>query len=154
MLDRKSSSSQLAEPGERLGLGEVGVEPGVALDQQPVGVGEPVHVGVVAAGDQLVERAEGHVPRHRLLVGLEQEERLDGERDPGQDAEGAEADPRDLEDVGVVLGRGVDDLAGAGHQLQPGQLGGQAGGHAAGAVGAGRRGAGQGLLGDVAHVVQ
>ena len=59
-----------------------------------------------------------------------------------------------LEDVGVLVGRRADDLAGAGDQLHPGELGGQPGRDPAGAVGAGRGGPGQRLLGDVAHVVQ
>ena len=76
-----------AHPRDRLGLGHVGGEPGVALGEQPVGVGEPVHVAVVALRDHVVEGPERLVPRHRLLHRLEQEERLDREGHRGQDPE-------------------------------------------------------------------
>ena len=59
-----------------------------------------------------------------------------------------------VEHVGVLVRVARSTVAVAGDQLQPGHLRGQRGGDAAGAVGAGGDGAGQGLLGDVAHVVQ
>ncbi len=141
-------------PGERAAHRQVGAAAGVALGQHPVGVREPVHVDVVGGRGHLVEAVERLVPRHRLLLRLQHEDRLDPERDRGEDAERAEPDPGEVEDVGVLLGRGAEQLAGPGHQLEAHHLRGQPGSKAAGAMGAGRDGAGQGLVGDVAHVVQ
>ena len=144
----------LAPAGERFGLAEGYVEPVVGLDLHPVGVGEPVEVGMVVPVDDLVVRRQRLVPGGRPFVGLQDEQRLDLEGQLGEDAEGAQADPGEVEDVRVLVAACLDYLAGSGDQLEAGELCGQAGGDATGAVGAGGHRPGQGLLGDVAHVVQ
>ena len=98
--------------------------------------------------------AERLVPRHRPLVRLEQEQRLDAERDRGEDPERAEADPGDVEDVGVLVAVARSTSPVPVTSSRPATCADSAGGDAAGAVGAGRDRAGERLLGDVAHVVQ
>ena len=138
-------------PRERLGLVEGAV---VALGQQPVGVREPVHLEVLVGPDQLVEVGQRPVPAHRRLDRLQGEQRLDAQRHRGQDPESAEPEPGDLEDVRVLLGVRTEQVAVTGDQLQAGHLGAEGGLVTAGAVGPGGDRAGEGLLLDVAEVVQ
>nr|WP_202978014.1 hypothetical protein [Nocardioides daphniae] len=113
-----------------------------------------MHVDVVVGAGQLVEGAQELFPADGTLLGLEAEERLDVEGDLGQDAQGAEPHPAQVEEVGVLRRVGPDDLTGAGDELEARELGRQAARRPAGAVGAGGDGSGQRLLRDVAHVVQ
>ena len=69
----------------------------------------------------------------------------------GDDAERAQADPGGGEELAMLLGRAVQQLAVAGHQLQAAHLGGQTADPATRAVGAGRDRAGDGLAVDVAE---
>ncbi len=111
VLDRKSSSSQRRNLPSGAGVVDGAV---VLLGQDPLGVREPVELEVVVVGGELVEPPERLAPDHRELVGLEGEQRLDPEGERGEDAQCAEADPGDREDVGVLGPRRPQHLAGAG----------------------------------------
>ncbi len=123
------------DPAEWLGLG-VDRHPGVGLGQHPAGVREPVELEVVA-GLQHAEHFQQVVVVGRRLHRVQQERRLALQGDGGDDAQRAEGDPGGGEDVRVLLGRAVQQLAVGGHQLQATHLGGQPAERAAGAVRAG-----------------
>ncbi|GIN05705.1 hypothetical protein Pve01_73630 [Planomonospora venezuelensis] len=101
--------------GARRGLLLAGVEVGadVLLDHEAVGVGEPVEVEVVRGVRHLVVRRQPALPRHRLLVGLDDEERLDVEGQAGQDAERAEADAGEVvQEAFISAWRSLDTFRG------------------------------------------
>ncbi|UUZ58925.1 hypothetical protein LP418_23165 [Nocardioides sp. B-3] len=129
-------------------------QPVVGLRHHPLGVREPVGVDVVVVARELVVRRQQRVPGHRPFVRLEREQRFDRERDLGEDAQRTQPDPTRGEDLGERRGRGGDLLAVTGDHREGRDLRRKGGDGATGAVGAGRGGAGDRLLRDVAHVVQ
>ncbi len=110
------------EPGQRRGRPLAAV---VALGGAAVGVREPVELEVLVDGRQVVQPAEHLVEAHRLLVGGEQEGRLDTEGDRADHPEGAEAQPGALEQLGVLGRRAALHAAVGEHDLQRPDLRGQ-----------------------------
>ena len=105
------------------------------------------------AARDLVEVLEQRVPRQALVDALgDLVGGLDVERDARDDSERAQADHETVE-VRVAARRG-EDLAVRGHQLEPGDRGGEVAGRVAGPVGGGGDRAGHGDVRQRGQVVQ
>ena len=100
----------------------------------------------------LVELLEDLVDAHRHLDGAQVEGVNALQGNGRDDAEGAEADARRLEDVGVLLRGAIDDRTVAGDQPQACDLRREASKLPAGTVRRGRSGAGDALVGNVPEI--
>jgi hypothetical protein len=97
----------------------------VALGERPSGVREPVELEVVVGLDKPAspgQALEDRVQRPRLLDCAQPERGHDVDRHSGQDADAAEAEACDLEQVGALVGRGLDDVTLRGHDAHPDDL--------------------------------
>jgi hypothetical protein len=115
-------------------------------------VGEPVKLEVVVAVDELVEAIECLVELHPAFGGMQQEHRYALQRHPGDDPQGAQADPAGGEQLRSGVGVGMDEFAAGGDEVEAHHGSGQSRMAGPGAVGAGRQGAGERLAVDVAEV--
>jgi hypothetical protein len=136
---------------ERIGLG-ARWQPVEPLGGGRAGVRPPEQLEVVVGLDQLVDPRERLVERQRALLGPQQVGRLALDRHRGEHPEGTQAEPGRLEDLRLVVGGRGDHGTVGGDQLDRAHLRRQAAEPAAGAVGAGRDGPGDGLRVDVAEV--
>ena len=128
--------------------------PVVALEQHPAGVGPPVHVDVVVRRGELVVAVEHVVEGGGGLARVQREQRLRLQGHGVDHAERTEADPHEVEQLGVLaLGAGQGGAVGE-HQPQADHLGGEPAEPVPGAVRAGGDRAGDRLRLDVAEVGQ
>ncbi len=124
----------------------------VGLGERAFGVGHPVELEVVVAGDEVIDLAQHVGERGRTFVRV-QDEAVDApQRHLGDDADGAHADQGGREQVGPLRRRTPDDLARPGDQFDLLDECGQAAVRRAGAVGTGRQCSRDGLYVDVGEV--
>ena len=136
-----------AERGEGL------VVAAVALGERPAGVGHPEELEVVVVGHQVVERLGHLVEAAGLLDGVQVERGHHLQGDARHDPQRAHAHAGHPQHLGVVGPVAVEHVARAGDDPHAHDPRGEVAEPAAGAVGGGGSGAGEGLRVDVAEVL-
>ena len=112
----------------------------------------PVQLEVVDGGGLVEQPVEDVVERLDGLAGVQHERRHALQRDLGDDAQRADADPGHPQQLGVRRGVDAHDVAGAGDELHPDDRRRQVAEPEPGAVGGGGDGTGDRLAVDVAEV--